>query len=890
MTTDEIRELYFRFFESKGHLRLPSASLIPDDPTLLLTGAGMNPFKSYFMGTEAPPSRRVVTCQKCVRVGDVDNVGRTPRHHTFFEMLGNFSFGDYFIREAVLWAWEFSTEWLKLDPEKIWVTIYLDDEVAYQAWTKDVGLPAHRVGRLGEHDNFWPADAPSLGPNGPCGPCSELYYDLGVERGCGKPDCRPGCDCDRWLEYWNLVFQVYERKEGGVLDPLPQQNIDTGLGLERAAAILQATRTNYETDNFLKIIARMEELAGVSYNASDADRKSKIENRKSDIFLRVIADHARAGVFLVGDGVNPGNTGRGYVLRRLVRRAVLRGDLLGVKEPFLHEMVPVIVDLFGAAYPDLPAKAGYIARVLRSEEENFRRTLAQGMQRLEEFLAGAEEKVVPGEVAFLLYGTFGFPLELTQEIAEERGFTVDQEGFVRSLEEEKQRAREGAKMQGDIFVTEKGALGEMIRALPATEFLGYSALEAGAQVLGIAHGEERLTEASEGQEVQIILDRTPFYAESGGQIGDTGELRAAGGHAKVLDTIKKGDLVAHRARVVAGVLREGEAVTAIVEGHRRQAIRRNHSATHLIHAALRQVLGLHVEQKGSLVAPDRLRFDFSHHQAVTVEELREVERMVNERIMADQPVSTVVTDIAEAQGMGAMALFGEKYGEKVRVVRMGDFSMELCGGTHVERTGQIGLLRLVSESSVGAGLRRIEGVTGHGVIEQLEHAEALLRGAADVLKANPAELVGRVQTQSDLVRDLERQLQELRQRQAGSEAETLAAQAQEVNGTRFIAARAGAADRDALTRMADVLAEKLRSGVIVLAGVTDSTVIFVVKVTPDKVKAGAHAGNLVREVAKVAGGGGGGRPDFAQAGGKDPAKVDEALAKAAEVLAGQVKG
>lgn len=879
MTTDEIRELYLRFFETKGHLRLPSASLIPDDPTLLLTGAGMNPFKAYFTGTETPPSRRVVTCQKCVRVGDVDNVGRTPRHHTFFEMLGNFSFGDYFKREAIQWAWEFSTEWLKLDPERIWVTIYLDDEEAYEAWTKDVGLPPHRVGRLGEHDNFWPADAPTLGPNGPCGPCSELYYDLGEERGCGKPDCRPGCDCDRWLEYWNLVFQVYDRKDGGVLDPLPQKNIDTGLGLERAAAILQGTTTNFETDTFRPIVARVEEMTGIRYG----------EEARTDVFMRVIADHLRAAVFLVGDGVNPGNTGRGYILRRLARRAILRGDLLGLKEPFLHTMVPLVVSLFQGAYPDLPGKETYIGRVLRTEEENFRRTLAQGMQRLEEYLASAEGTVIPGEVAFLLYGTFGFPLELTQEIAAERGFTVDQEGFARSMEEEKRRARERAKMQGDIFVTEKGALGEMIRTLPATEFLGYAVTEAGAQVLGIVFGEKALDEASEGQEVQIILDRTPFYAESGGQIGDTGELRTPGGRVEVRDTIKKGDLFVHQGVVLAGVVRRGDSVTAVVEGSRRLAIRRNHSATHLLHAALRQVLGTHVEQKGSLVAPDRLRFDFSHYQAMTPEELREVERMVNERAMADQPVTTVVVDIAEAQQMGAMALFGEKYGEKVRVVRMGDFSMELCGGTHVERTGQIGLFRILSESSVGSGLRRIEAVTGHGVIEHLEAQESLLRDAAQALNTRPAEVPARIAAQADQIRELERRLQELQQQQAGSQAEALLSQAVEVNGVKLLATPAGEADRDALTRMADTLADKLRSGVVVLAGLSNNTVIFVAKVTPDLVKRGAHAGNLVREVAKVAGGGGGGRPDFAQAGGKDPSKLESALGKAAEVLAAQLK-
>ncbi len=879
MTTNEIRELYFRFFETKGHLRLPSASLIPDDPTLLLTGAGMNPFKAYFMGTETPPSRRVVTCQKCVRVGDVDNVGRTPRHHTFFEMLGNFSFGDYFKRESCLWAWEFSTEWVKLDPNRIWVTIYLDDEEAYDAWTKDVGLPPERIGRLGEHDNFWPADAPSLGPNGPCGPCSELFYDLGPEHGCGKPDCRPGCDCNRWLEYWNLVFQVFDRKDGGVLDPLPQRNIDTGLGLERLASILQGTATNFETDALRPIITRVEEMSGARYGADE----------RGDVFLRVIADHVRAGVFLVSDGVNPANTGRGYVLRRLMRRAVLRGDLLGLKEPFVHELVPVVVALYQDAYPELPGKENYVARVLHTEEESFRRTLAQGMQRLEEFLATAEGKVIPGDVVFLLYGTFGFPLELTQEIAAERGFSIDQEGFARSLEEEKRRAREGARMQGDIFVTEKGALGELIRVLPATEFLGYAVTEAGAQVLGVVFGEQEVEEATAGQEVQVILDRTPFYAESGGQIGDTGEIRAAGGRVEVRDTVRKGDLVVHRGIVVTGTLRKGESVTAVVEGSRRQAIRRNHSATHLLHGALRRVLGPHVEQKGSLVAPDRLRFDFSHYQAVSPDELRQVERMVNERILADMPVTTTVTDIAEAQQMGAMALFGEKYGERVRVVQMGDFSLELCGGTHVERTGQIGLLRLLSESSVGSGLRRVEATTGHGVIEQLDEREALLAQAAEALKSTPADVPARAAALATQLQELERRLNELQQKQAGAQAEALLAQAREVNGVPLIAAQAGPADRDALTRMVDAVAAKLRSGVILLAGVSDGSVLFVAKATQDVVKQGAHAGNLVREVAKLAGGGGGGRPDFAQAGGKEPAKVGDALAKAPEVLAGQVR-
>ncbi|MDH7568277.1 MAG: alanine--tRNA ligase [Armatimonadota bacterium] len=880
MSTDEIRELFLRFFEGKGHLRLPSASLIPNDPTLLLTGAGMNPFKSYFMGTETPPSRRVVTCQKCVRVGDVDNVGKTPRHHTFFEMLGNFSFGDYFIREACVWAWEFSTQWVKLDPNRLAVTIYLDDEEAFRAWTQDVGLSPDRITRLGEHDNFWPADAPTLGPNGPCGPCSEIYYDLGPERGCGKPECAPGCDCDRWLEYWNLVFQVYDRKDGGVLDPLPQKNIDTGLGLERLASILQGTRTNFETDAFRPIIARMEELSGVRYGAEE----------RADIFLRVIADHLRAGVFLVGDGVNPSNSSRGYVVRRLVRRAVLRGDLLGVKEPFLHELVPTVVSLYGKAYSDLPDKQEYIGRVLRVEEENFRRTLAQGMQRLEEYLSTASDRVIPGEVAFLLYGTFGFPLELVAEIAAERGFTVDQAGFDQAMEEDKRRAREGARMQGDIFVTERGALGEMIRTLPATEFLGYSVTEAGAQVLGIVRGETRLTEASEGAEVQIVLDRTPFYAEAGGQVGDTGELRAPGARVLVTDTQRKGDLVVHQARVEGGVLREGDSVLAVVQGSRRQAIRRNHSATHLLHAALRRVLGAHVEQKGSLVTPERLRFDFSHFQALSPEEVQEVETMVNERIMADLPVSTEVTDLSEAQQMGAIALFGEKYGEKVRVVRMGDVSLELCGGTHVERTGQIGLMHILSESSVGAGLRRIEAVTGHGVTEQLRRQEALLAEVAAALKSSPADAPARVRAHLEETAALRRQLEELKAQQASAQATQLLAEAAAVKDTRLIAARAGGANREALTQMADVLAQKLGSGAVVLAGVSAGGVTFVAKVTPDLVKRGAHAGNLVREVARAAGGGGGGRPDFAQAGGKDPQKVDVALAVAREVLAKQLAG
>ncbi|MBI3945823.1 MAG: alanine--tRNA ligase [Armatimonadetes bacterium] len=880
MSTDEIRELFFRFFETKGHLRLPSASLIPDDPTLLLTGAGMNPFKSYFIGAETPPSRRVVTCQKCVRVGDVDNVGRTPRHHTFFEMLGNFSFGDYFIRESCAWAWEFSTEWLKLDPEKLRVTIYENDEDAYTAWIEDVGLAPDRITRLGEHDNFWPADAPSLGPNGPCGPCSEIFYDMGEALGCGSPDCSPGCDCDRWLEYWNLVFQVYDRKEGGVLDPLPQRNIDTGLGLDRIAAILQGVSSNFENDVFRRLLAAESELFGRSYGAEARD----------DLFMRVIADHARAGVFLVGDGVNPANTGRGYVLRRILRRAILRGDLLGMKEPFLHRLAPPIVAIYREAYPDLPGKEEYVARILNTEEENFRRTLAQGMQRLEEYLAAASERMIPGEVAFLLYGTFGFPVELIEEIAAERGFSVDQEGFVRSLEEEKRRAREGARMQGDIFVTEKGALGEMIRAFPPTEFLGYAVTEAGAEVLGIVSGEERLGEASEGQETQVVLDRTPFYAEAGGQIGDTGEIRSPSARLEVLDTQRKSDLVLHGARVLAGTLREGDSVTAVVEGSRRQAIRRHHSATHLLHAALRRVLGTHVEQKGSLVAPDRLRFDFSHYAAVEPEALRQVERMVNERIMADLPVSTTVADIAEAQQMGAMALFGEKYGEKVRVVQMGDFSLELCGGTHVERTGQIGLVRIVGESSIGAGLRRVEAVTGHGVIEQLDRDEALAALVAGALKTTPAEAPARAAAQVEEIAALRHEVQQLRAQQASARAGDLAAQAQEVKGVKLIAARAGGADREALTRMADALAEKLRSGVVVLAGVSDSTVLFVAKATPDVVKQGAHAGNLVRAVAKAAGGGGGGRPDFARAGGKDPAKVDAALEMAAGVLEGMVKG
>jgi alanyl-tRNA synthetase len=881
MLSHELRTKYLQFFESKGHLIYPSDSLVPDDPTLYFTSAGMVQFKPYFVGDRIPPSRRIATCQKCLRTDDIEEVGDAV-HHTFFEMLGNFSFGDYFKREAIIWAWEFITEVLKLDPDHIWTSVYLDDDEAADVWIKEIGIPAYKVVRLGEDKNYWPANAPSKGPSGVCGPCNEIFVDVMPELGLpDDPAYSIAYEGNRFVEIWNLVFTQFDRQDDGTLVPLPAKNIDTGMGLERTTAVLQGTPTDYETDLFLPIVQCIESISGVKYGS----------NEKTDFAIRVVADHIRAATFAIADGVMPSNIKRGYVLRRIIRNAVVKGRKLGLARDFLAQIVPVVVDIMGDVYPEIVERQGYVQKVLAGEEEKFRRTLESGMQRLEDQIEAAvasSEKKLDGTVAFTLYDTYGFPLEITREIAAERGVVVDEAGFEAAMEEQRARAKEAGEFGGVIMAGEGSVLLELDRTGGPTRFVGYETTSSKATVLAIIKDSELLSTAHEGEEVDVVLDQTPFYAESGGQIGDTGNIVSEAGALEVRDTIKLSHFFLHRGRVVSGSISVGDMVNAEVDAKRRMAIARSHTATHLLHAALRKVLGEHALQSGSVVEPDRLRFDFSHFQAVTPEELRSIEDLVNEWILEDIRADVLVTSIDDARKMGATALFGEKYGESVRVVRIGDVSMELCGGTHLCNTSCVGSFKIVSESSIGAGLRRVEAVTGLGVVRYVHELEDRLREIAEVFGVAPSEAAAAAMRTTEALKEARKEIDTLKARAAAESASSLAESAQEVGGVRFVAASVATADVPTLQKLADSISDRIKSGVVVLAGVADSRVLFVGKVTPDLIAKGFHAGNILREVAKVAGGGGGGKPEFAQAGGKDVSKVKDALAKAEEIIRTQV--
>lgn len=882
MKSSEIRDSFLRFFEERGHLIAPSDSLVPDDPTLLFTSAGMVQFKPFFLGERVPPGTRISTSQKCLRTGDLEVVGTTPFHHTFFEMLGNFSFGDYFKEEAIIWAWEFVTTVLKLDPAKLWASVYLHDDEAYDVWRKKIGLPENRIVRLGEKTNYWPANAPSEGPNGPCGPCSEIFFDFGPEVGCGSPTCGPDCDCGRFSEIWNLVFTQYNREDGGVLTPLPKKNIDTGAGLERLTAVIQGTKTNFETDLFLPIIQEASSITGVEYGRSD----------DSDVALRVIADHSRAMAFCISDGVMPSNVGRGYVLRRIIRRAMLKGRSLGLEEPFLDRLTSVVVNIMEEPYPELREREAHISRTVRAEEDKFRRTLDMGLQKLNESidrLVAVHATEFPGMEAFVLYDTYGFPLELTQEIAQERGLTVDVQAFDDAMEEQRRRAREGSDIADAVFVGTLGALAEIEKSYAATDFVGYQTLSCPARVVGILRDGELADSAKLGQKVDIVLDKTPFYPEGGGQVSDIGTITCNGAEFRVESATRVGSLIIHSGHVIAGELLADSEVLASVDAIRRWNTMRNHTATHLLHRALRMMLGDHVVQSGSLVEPARFRFDFTHPVAVTPDELVEIEKIVNDEILKDDSVNAYETTLEQAKADGAMALFSEKYGGTVRVIRIGDFSKELCGGTHVSRTSQIAFFKILSESSVGAGLRRIEGVTGAAAYEYVRERDRLLSQAAELLKTSPTEVPEAAARLIDNLRAAERQIEELQRKSAVSRADELLGSTLKIGDVNFIAARLDTGDVEVMSSLADTLADKLKSAVIVLGGPTNGKVVFVGKITLDLVKRGFHAGNLIRDVAKVTGGGGGGRPDFAQAGGKDVNKLNEALAKARELVEQQAK-
>ena len=873
MKAEELRKAFLDFFAARGHRVMPSSSLIPADPTTLFTSAGMQQFVPYWRGEAPPPARRITTCQKCAREKDIDQVGHTPGHHTFFEMLGNFSIGDYFKREAIEWGWEFTTQVLKLPKERFWITVYPEDEEAVAIWRDEIGIPADRIIRL--EDNWWGP----VGATGPCGPDSELHYDYGPDgRGCGQPDCNPGHDCGRFIELWNLVFPQYNKLADGTLSPLANRGIDTGMGLERTTIVLQGVRNSFETDLFQPIMDYLKQIVQ-EVNPSFAYGKDEI----ADHALRVMADHSRSVTFLVSDGVMPSNEGRGYNLRRFLRRADLFARKLEVHQPFLHRVVPVVAETMQSAYPELLERQEFVVKVVHAEEERFQATLEQGsllLERALEELRRSGQRHVPGATVFELYDTYGFPRELTAESAREAGFEIDEAGFTAAMEEQRTRSRAswsavGHQDLGGVYAPFVGQ----------TEFIGYGTTQSSATVLGLVRDTNRVESASADEEVEAVLDHTPFYAEAGGQVGDMGTFEWPEGKAEVLDTHQPMDgVIAHRLRIVSGELQAGIEVTATVDGVRRQAIARAHTATHLLHHALRLVLGEHATQSGSLVEPDRLRFDFSHFQAMTPEQVAQVEELVNLRIMEDHPAGARVTTLAEARAAGAMALFGEKYGEQVRMVEVGEFSRELCGGTHLHRSGEIGSCKLLGEGSVGAGLRRIEAVTGLSALRWVRQQHEALAQAAQLLHVAPEEVPTRIGQLLSEVREVEKKAQAAQARTASGLMNELLTEAKAVNDFHLIARQVPALSADALRELADSLVSKLGSAVVVLGTASDGKVLLVSKVSKDLVARGLHAGNLVGQVARATGGGGGGRPDFAQAGGRHPEQLDSALALVEEIV------
>ena len=855
MSTADVRRTFLDYFRQRGHTIVPSSPLVPgNDPTLLFTNAGMVQFKDVFLGKEQRDYVRAATAQRCVRAGgkhnDLENVGYTARHHTFFEMLGNFSFGDYFKKQAIPLAWEFVTQWLKLDPARLWVTVYKDDEEAAQIWIRDIGVDPARVARMGEKSNFW-----AMGDTGPCGPCSEIFYDHGPEVPGGPPGSADE-DGDRFVEIWNLVFMQFERSADATLTPLPKPSVDTGAGLERLAAIMQGVHSNYDIDLFRDLISAAASVTGTTEVGSPS--------------LRVIADHIRACSFLIVDGVMPSNEGRGYVLRRIIRRAVRHGYKLGQTKPFFHRLVPALVVAMGDSSPELVREAERVTRVLRLEEERFAETLASGMAQFDARMQEAGGSKVPGALVFLLHDTYGFPPDLTADIARERGIGIDLEGYEREMDAQRERARAASR----FGVDQRG--GAQIEG--RSEFSGYEALESEGRIVALLRGGQSVDALNMGDEGEVVLDRTPFYAESGGQVGDTGTLSASPSTLfQVEDTQKRGAVHAHRGRLQSGALRIGDTLVAHVNAERRQAIRLNHSATHLLHAALRNVLGKHVTQKGSLVAPDRLRFDFSHVQPVTPEELQQIERIVNAQIRANDVADTQHMDYEAAIADGAMALFGEKYDKRVRVLRFGGFSTELCGGTHVDRTGDIGLFHIVSESGVAAGVRRIEAVTGQAALEYLERVDDTLDDVAELVHGSRGDVAGKVREALERIRALEKENRALKDKLASGSSRDLAAGAVDIDGVKVLATRVEGADAGALRSALDQLKSRLGSAIIVLAAAESaSRVLLVAGVTTDQT-ARIRAGELISAVAAQVGGKGGGRADFAQAGGTNAAALDQAL-------------
>ena len=865
---NDLREKYLSFFESKGHLRLPSFSLVPNnDKSLLLINSGMAPMKKYFTGEVKPPRNRVTTCQKCIRTPDLERVGITARHGTYFEMLGNFSFGDYFKEQAITWAWEFLTETLEMPKDLLWPSVYEKDDEAYDIWKNKIGIPEAHIVRLGKEDNFWEHGS------GPCGPCSEIYFDRGEKYGCGKPDCKPGCDCDRYMEIWNNVFSQFNNDGKGNYTELAQKNIDTGMGLERLACVMQGVDNMFEVDTIRRILDTVCKVADKKYG----------ENAKDDISIRVITDHIRSSTFMICDGIIPSNEGRGYVLRRIIRRAARHSKLLGINHAFLSELCDVVIEDNCGAYPELSEKKDYIKKVIGIEEERFDATIDAGLSILSNLVRDAVKDgshKISGEDVFKLYDTFGFPIDLTREIAIENHIDIDEETFEKLMKLQKERARNArANLSGW-----SNASKTLLSALPKTAFTGYDEFETdGAKVLAIIDGDDSLDSINEG-EFSLVLDKTPFYAESGGQVGDVGVITGGDAAVTVLDTKKTDGVYIHFCRMVNGTLKKGDTVRAEINEAKRVATMRNHSAAHLLQAALRTVLGKHIEQAGSYVDEQHVRFDFTHFAAVTPEELRAVESLVNSHILLGEPVTTTLSDIESAKKMGAMALFGEKYGDVVRVVKMGEFSTELCGGTHVDNTAKLGLFKITSESSVAAGVRRIEGVTGIGVLALLGEKDKLIKDTAEVLKApNAEDLVQRAKQLTEELRSVRHELEAASEKLAASKATSLVESAEKVGNVRLICAKVEMKP-DAMRALTDKFKAEYADVVCVLAAVNDGKVNFAVSCGKDAVAGGANAGKIVKQISTLCGGGGGGRPDSASAGGKDASKLDEALATVASLL------
>ena len=872
---NELRQMFLDFFESKGHLVKSSYSLVPhNDNSLLLINAGMAPLKPYFTGQEVPPRTRMATCQKCIRTGDIENIGKTARHGTFFEMLGNFSFGDYFKHEAIHWSWEFLTEVVGLEADRLYPSVYLEDDEAFDIWNKEMGIPKDRIFKFGKEDNFWEHGA------GPCGPCSEIYYDRGEKYGCGKPDCTVGCECDRYIEIWNNVFTQFENDGKGNYTTLKQKNIDTGMGLERLATVVQDVDSIFDVDTIKALRDKVCEISGKEYK----------KEYKWDVSIRIITDHIRSATFMISDGIMPSNEGRGYVLRRLIRRAARHGRLLGIDGMFLSDLSETVIESSKDGYPELEEKKNMIFKVLTEEENKFNKTIDTGLNILAEMEAKISEegnKTLSGDDAFKLYDTYGFPLDLTKEILEEKGFSVDEEGFKKAMEVQREKARNARKTTNYMGADE--TVYESLDKNLTSKFVGYDKLENESEITALTTEKEVVQALAEGDNGTILVNETPFYATMGGQTGDKGIIETANGKFKVVDTIKlHGSMIGHVGYVVEGMVKVGDKVALKVYSANREAIAKNHSATHLLQKALKLVLGEHVEQAGSYVDAERLRFDFTHFQAMTKEEIAKVESIVNEQIANGLDVVTKEMTLEEAKKTGAMALFGEKYGDTVRVVSMGDFSVELCGGTHVSNTKEISYLKVISEAGISAGVRRIEALTGNGLIKHFEEIEKLLNEAAKAAKSDAHNLTKKIHSLNDEIKSLSSENEKLKAKLANESVGDALDNVVEVKGVKLLATKVADVDMNGLRNLGDQLKEKMGGGVVVIVSTINDKANVIVMADDDAISKGAHAGNMIKEIAKCVGGGGGGRPNMAQAGGKNPAGADMAIEKAKEILESQL--